>query len=142
MMVAVAATTTSVIEAMRCLTPAGYSLLLLRACLALGFEALGTFGFFFAPGWANGWPGGLTIYQVWSAWLTVTFFVMLITVGVGVGCLISLLACVFPVARRHSGYVFGTWMVLWAVLSVATSSWAYAKIYASTLEMWPNGYPG
>ena len=124
------------------LTRADYGLLFLYACLALGAEALGTFGFFFAPGWANGWPGGLTIYQVWSTWLTITLFVMSMTIGVGVGCLVSLLACIFPVTRRCAGYVFGTWMVLWAIPSAATGFWAYSQIYASTLEMWPNGYPG
>ncbi len=105
----------------------------------LGGEALGTFGFFFAPGWANGWPG-LTIYQVWSTWLTITLFIMLMTIGVAVGCLIGILAGIFPVTRRCSGSVFGIWMVFWAILSVTTSFWAYRGIYASTLEMWPNGY--
>ena len=51
----VAAAATSVIEALRALTPADYCLLLRHACLALGAEALGAFGFFFAPGWANGY---------------------------------------------------------------------------------------
>ncbi len=31
-------------------------------------------------------------------------------------------------------------MVIWAILSVATCLWAFSEIYASTLEMWPNGY--
>ena len=95
-----------------------------------------------SPGWANGWPGGLTIYAVWSTWLTVTLFLMLMTVGVGVGSLVSLLANVFPGVRRHTGTVFGILMVVWSIISVGTCSFAFREIYASTLEMWPNGYPG
>ena len=100
-----------------------------------------SFPFFFAPGWANGWPG-LTIYQIWSSWLSVTLFLMLMTVGVGVGSLVSLLANAFPGVRRHTGSVFGVLMVMWSILSVAICSFAFREIYASTLEMWPNGYPG
>jgi hypothetical protein len=101
-----------------------------------------SFPFFFAPGWANGWPGGLTIYRVWSTWLTITLFVMLMTVGIGAGSLISLLACISPRGRPHAGKVLSTWMVIWAMLCVAFCAWAFSEIYASTLEMWPNGYPG
>ena len=115
--------------------------LLAVSCLALLGEAVVSFPFFFAPGWANGWPGGLTIYQVWSTWLIVVLFLMLMTVGVGVGSFVSLLANVFPAVRRHSGSVFGILMAVWSILSVATCSFAFMEIYASTLEMWPNGYP-
>jgi hypothetical protein len=101
-----------------------------------------SFGFFFAPGWANGWPGGLTIYQVWSTWLTVTFFVMLMTCGICLGSLVSLLFCLFPRGQRHTGNVFGAWMVIWTILSAVSCASAFREIYGSTLEMWPNGYPG
>jgi hypothetical protein len=112
------------------------------ACLVLVAEAVVSFPFFFAPGWANGWPGGLTIYQIWSTWLTITLFFMVMTAGIGVGALISLLACTFSLGRRHSGDVLGVWMIIWTALSLAASFWAFTAIYASTLEMWPNGYPG
>src|SRR5689334_5089804 len=123
------------------LAPANLGRLFLLACLALVTEAVLSFPFSFAPGWANGWPAGLTMYRVWSTWLTVTLFVMLMTIGIGVGSLISLLACTLPKGRRHSGNVLGTWMVIWTVLAAATCLWAYGDIYASTLEMWPKGYP-
>jgi hypothetical protein len=110
--------------------------------VALILEIAASFPFFFAPGWANGWPGGLTIYQVWSTWLTITFFVMLMTVGLGSGALLSLLVSIFPRTRRHNGFMLIGWMVVWAVLCFAFCLWAFREIYASTLEMWPNGYPG
>jgi hypothetical protein len=125
---------------MRPLTPANCWLLFFLACLALGSEAVLSFPLFFSPGWANGWPGGLTIYRVWSTWLTITLFVMLMTIGLGAGALVSLLAWLFPSIRSHTGNVLGTWMVFWTVLCVATCCLAFKEIYASTLEMWPNGY--
>ena len=68
---------------MHSLARANYGQLCFLACLVLGAEVVGSFPFYFAPGWANGWPGGLTIYRVWSSWLTVTFFIMLMTIGFG-----------------------------------------------------------
>jgi hypothetical protein len=123
-------------------TPAKCGLFFVLSCSALGVEAVVSFPFFFAPGWANRWPGGLTIYQVWSTWLTVTLFLMLMTVGAGLCSLVSLLACIFPRARRHTGEVLAILMVIWAIFSIAISSWAFGEIYASTFKMWPNGYPG
>lgn len=128
-------------EAMRDLTRAKCGLLFVFSCSALGAEAVVSVPFFFAPGLANGWPGGLTIYQVWSTWLTLTLLLMLMIVGVGVGSVVSLLACMFRRARRHAGSVFGIFMALWVIFSVATCAWAFREFYASTLEMWPNGYP-
>jgi hypothetical protein len=125
----------------RSLTPASYGQLFVLACLALVVEAVGSFPLYFAPGWANGWPGGLTIYHVWSTWLTITFFIMLMTIGCGAGSLISLLSCAFPGGRRYAGYTLAGWLFFWTGLSLATCSWAFREIYASTLEMWPNGYP-
>jgi hypothetical protein len=128
--------------AMRPLSPAKYGLLFVVSCSALLAEAVLSFPFYFAPGWANGWPGGLTIYRVWSTWLTITLFVMLMTAGVGVASLISLLACIFPGGSRHSSKVLTILIAIWAILSVTTCSWAFSAIYSSTPEMWPNGYPG
>ena len=125
---------------MRPLTPANFRLLFLLACLALAAETVVGFPLFFAPGWANGWPGGLSIYRVWSTWLSITIFVMLMTIGLGAGSVIGLLAWLFPPVRRQTGKVLAAWMVIWAVLCVATCLSAYKEIYASTLDMWPNGY--
>jgi hypothetical protein len=127
---------------MRPLTRANCGMFFIFSCSALAGEAVMSFPFLFAPGWANGWPGGLTIYQVWSTWLSLTLFVMMMTVGVGVGSLVSLFASIFPGARRHTGNVLGIFVVIWSMLSLAICSFAFREIYASTLEMWPNGYPG
>ncbi len=124
----------------RCQSPADYGRLCLTALGGIVLEALGSFPFFFAPGWANGWPGGLTIYQVWSTWLTLTLFVMLTTFGVAVGSLVSLFCCLFPRARRRTGILFGVCLVIWTILSGVACAKAFREIYALTLQMWPNGY--
>jgi hypothetical protein len=127
---------------MRSITPANCGVLLLGACAALTFEVAASFPLFFAPGWANGWPGGPTIYQVWSTWLTFTVFVLLVTIGLCAGALLSLLVSIFPRTRRYNGNMLIGWMVVWTVLCAAFCLRAFREIYASTLEMWPNGYPG
>src|SRR4051812_17122777 len=120
---------------MRPLSPTIFGGLFLLALLALGAEVVVSFPFFFAPGWANGWPGGLTIYQVWSTWLTVTLFVMMMTCGIGAGSLTSLLLCAFPRGRRHAATALVIWIDLWVILSVVICLWSFPVIYASTLEM-------
>jgi hypothetical protein len=89
-----------------------YGGLFARALLALGAEIVFSFGFFFAPGWANGWPGGLTIYQVWSTWLTATLFIMLMTSGIAIGSLICLLIGALPGGRRYAGVTLVVWIGL------------------------------
>ena len=84
------------------------------ALLALGVEMASSFPYYFAPGWANGWPGGLTIYQVWSTWLTATLFIMLMTSGIAIGSLICLLISALPEGddtrdlRASFGSAFGS----------------------------------
>lgn len=122
--------------------PADYVQLFIGALFALIGEAILSFGFFFAPGWANGWPGGLTIYQVWSTWLTLVLFAMLMTFGLGVVSLACILLCLVPTGQRCAGMALAIGMAIWAVISAVICSHAFSVIYASTFEMWPNGYPG
>ena len=131
------------VKALRALTPSELGGLCFRAVAALILEALASFPFYFSPGWRNfSWPAGLTIYRVWLMWLTLTLFVMIMTFGVAAGSLVSLLCCVVPIGRRHAGILLGTWMIVWAIFSAVTCVRLFQEIYASTLEMWPNGYPG
>jgi hypothetical protein len=121
---------------------ASYGRLFAWALLALGAEILSGFPFFFAPGWANDWPGGLTIYRVWSTWLTATLFIMLMTSGIAIGSVICLPISALPGGRRYAGITLVVWIGLWSLLSVVVCLKAFPEVYASTLEMWPNGYPG
>ena len=126
---------------MRRLPVVDYGALAFMALGALAVELIFGFQFYFAPGWANGWPGGLSIYRVWSAGMTAYLFIMMMTVGIGVGATAIFLLCRFPAVRRRSAAVFWTWLVILTGLTAVVCTLAYCEIYASTLEMWPNGYP-
>jgi hypothetical protein len=127
---------------MRSLNAANYGMVALAASGAFGAELVFGFQFWFAPGWANGWPGGFTIYRVWSAGMTAYLFIALMTAGIGSGALIALLLSHFSPVRRRAALAFCAWLVLWTGLTAFTCAIAYCEIYASTLQMWPNGYPG
>jgi hypothetical protein len=118
-----------------------YGMMALGAFVALLPELFFGFGLWFAPGWANGWPGGLTIYRVWSAGMTACLFVMMSTIGVGAGGMIGL-SLKLSRQNRLAELVVLAWLVLWTVLSISACALAYREFYVSTLEMWPNGYPG
>ena len=117
-----------------------YGIIVLLAVAAFGGEVFFGFGLFFAPGWANGWPGGLTIHRVWSAFMTTYLFVLMMTVGIGAGGLIGLLLRLV-LGNRRTTLVFYFWLLICSVFTVLTCINVYPEIYASTLEMWPNGYP-
>jgi hypothetical protein len=117
-----------------------YGMAALGALVMLGAELQVGVQLWFAPGWANGWPGGLSIHRVWSTGMTVIFFVIQMTIGIGLGALIGLFLCRSSPGRRFAGWVFGVWLFTCIALTVLTCAWAYREIYASTLAMWPNGY--
>ncbi len=125
---------------MRSMPAATYGRLALWAFGALAAELVIGFPFAFSPGWANGWPGGLTIHRVWSAGMTISLFVMMMTVGTGAGATITYLLCLLPPARRRSASLFRAWLILWTGLTALVCTMAYRDAYASALEMWPNGY--
>jgi hypothetical protein len=119
-----------------------YGMVAFMALAARGAELCVGFALGFAPGWANGWPAGLSIHRVWSTGMTALFFVIQMTMGVGLGALIGLLLCRSAAGRRSVGWVLGVWLLTCTALTVLTCSWAYRELYASTLAAWPNGYPG
>jgi hypothetical protein len=120
---------------------ATYAGLSLIALLCLGSEFILAFPLFFAPGWANGWPGGLTIYQVWSTGMTIAVFVILATLGIALGSLLGFLLCIVAGGRLPVRILLWIWVATWSALSALVCVWVYREIYASALAMWPNGYP-
>ena len=58
-----------------------------QSLLVLAVEICAGFGLGFNPGWANGWPFGLTIYSVWSTAMGALFCLLVLTVAVGVGAI-------------------------------------------------------
>ncbi len=118
----------------RWLTIAEWSLCALACEVGFGFS-LG-----FNPGWANGWPLGLTINSIWSVSMSVLFFLLLMTAAVGLGAIIGAACSHYSVGLRHGGAVYTTWLVCACFLALLASHLAFREVYASTLEMWPNGY--
>jgi hypothetical protein len=111
-----------------------------RSLLALAGEVVISFPFAFNPGWANGWPLGLTIYSVWPAGMSFVFFLLLLTTAVGMGAVIGAACSYFGVDQRRGRSIFVVWLACSFVLAFLASLWAFREIQASTLEMWPNGY--
>jgi hypothetical protein len=99
------------------------------------------FPFYFAPGWANGWPGGLTMARVWSAGMTLGLFAWLTAAGVGFGALIALAVGRFTTVRKVQDVAFVAWLLFWLSFAVVACALFYAATYAGTLKMWAGGYP-
>jgi hypothetical protein len=121
------------------MTPRNWLAIAGKSLAALPIVAFFGFPLAFSPGWANGWPFGLTIYSVWSAGMSVLYFLLLMTGGVGLGALVCAGWSYFG-GPRSSKVVYAGWLVCCCVLATLLSLRTFGEIYASTLKMWPNGY--
>jgi hypothetical protein len=108
--------------------------------VALGDELFLGFALGLVPGWANGWPGGLTISQVWPAGMTTILYIILITGAIVLGASLSFLLSRLEIARPYTGIVFLAWLVVGAILAVPACISFYQWIHAWALEVWPDGY--
>ena len=113
-----------------------YGTIALGSLVALGPKLFVGFGLGFNPGWANGWPGGLAITEVWPAGMTA----ILITGTIGLGALLGLLLSRLATARPYAGIVFLAWLMAGAILAILACISFYQSIHAEALEAWPNGY--
>ena len=108
--------------------------------LALVGEVFFGFGFAFNPGWANGWPFGLTIYTVWSTGMSVLFSLLVITAAAGVGAIAGAACSYLGAGLRHGRTVYAAWLACSGALALVAGFWAFGQVYDSTWKMWPNGY--
>lgn len=111
----------------------------LLAFVAIAVEGFYGFGLWFAPGWANRWPGGLSIHVVWPAGMTAVAAAMLMTAAVGVG------AAVAAGYQSQSGeppsrLAVRLWLAVATLLTALASAYIFMSLRAETLAMWPNGY--
>ena len=111
-----------------------------RWFLALAVEMGFGFPLAFSPGWANGWPFGLTVYSVWAAGMSILFSVLLVTAAAGVGAVAGAACCAFGVGRRRGWAAYKSWLACSSTLALVGGLWAFGQVCASALEMWPNGY--
>ncbi len=108
--------------------------------LALGAEIFFGFGFAFSPGWAEGWPFGLSIYSVWSAGMSFVFFLVLMTASVGIGAMTGAACSNYGVGLRCGRVVYAGWLMYSCFMALWVALWAFREIFASSLLMWPTGY--
>ncbi len=113
---------------------AGISFAAMGSCMYVGC------GLGFAPGWANGWPGGLTIYTVWSTGISILLFVILVSGMTAIGATAGGICSKQGIGLRHGRSFFVAWLVISTALALAASFRAFQSVYASTLAMWPRGY--
>src|SRR5437868_5264589 len=97
--------------------------------------------FCFAPGWANDWPGSLSIYVVWSAGMTGWISLILLTLAVAVGGPVGLVCSWRGLGQRWGRPIFVAWIAVMAIVTLLASWPMYQDIHRSALEMWPDGYP-
>jgi hypothetical protein len=64
---------------------------------------------FFSPGWANGWPFGLSFHTVASIGAIAYILLELTTAAVGVGAIVGL-SCVFlRIEEKYESLVYSNW---------------------------------
>jgi len=100
------------------------------------------FGFWlaFTPGWANGWPLGLSIHHVWPAGMSVLLFLLLMMAAATVGAVVGAVCSRWGVGLRRGRAIYAGWLVGSGVVALVASFWAFRVNHAAALEMWPNGY--
>jgi hypothetical protein len=114
----------------------GYQILLVAAC-ALWFEALVTCGMGFQPGWANGWPFGISKHVVFAVWATGMLQAMIVTAGAGV--LAVLCSHLQQLLRLKSvGWqAFACLVVVWLFVTIPVCCYVYPNVHAAIVKDWP-----
>src|SRR4051794_5471702 len=93
------------------------------------------FGLWFNPGWANGWPGGLSIHVVLPTGLAAHTAVTLMTAAVG------LAAAGLALFNRPSNRgVLVFFLVVMLAGTLFVSGTMFFKLRAQAVAMWPQGY--
>lgn len=110
--------------------------LALATLYTLAVEMFMGFGLWFAPGWANGWPGGLSFHVVWSAGMAGIVFLLVVTAAVAMGAVFVASSDRTEANRR----AFVIWLIIAAIAGLLASWWIYGVCHAMTLRMFPNGY--
>ncbi|MHC5543730.1 hypothetical protein ACYOEI_36350 [Singulisphaera rosea] len=112
----------------------------LFAFLVVPFEVFFVFGLYFAPGWANGWPSGTPIHQVWSIGLTAGMVSILATLELGVCGVIGLAMSLDSKRSRFVRAACVAWLSACILADILAAYYLHSSLYAEALAMWPNGY--
>jgi hypothetical protein len=71
---------------------------------------------FFSPGWANGWPFGLSFHTVASIGIIVYILLELTTAAAGVGAIVGLICILLRVEEKYESLVQRNWLWIMIVL--------------------------
>jgi hypothetical protein len=71
---------------------------------------------FFSPGWANGWPFGLSFHTVASIGAIAYILLELTTAAIGVGAIVGLICVFLRVEEEYESLVCRNWP--WIVISL------------------------
>jgi hypothetical protein len=86
------------------------------AAFGLFVENLVGWVLFFSPGWANGWPFGLSFHTVASIGLIGYLLLELTTAAVGVGAIVGLICIFLRVEEKYESLVYRNWR--WIVIAL------------------------
>lgn len=82
----------------------------------------------FAPGWANGWPGGISRQSVFGFFMSAAFLVLFMSSGIA----IATFPCYFLQQRLRHNYVG------WLTLMIFALIWVVLGGYLVAWQIYPN----
>jgi hypothetical protein len=107
----------------------------------LACEFFITFGLWFAPGWANGWPAPLSIHVVWPSGMALIAFIILVTLGCGLGTILYLVLASDAHKSDSLERYYRRGLLTWSVVAFCAAALTWWSMHAAAWEMWPQGYP-
>jgi hypothetical protein len=96
--------------------------------------------FFFSPGWANGWPFGLSFQLALAIGVTIWCAVMLMTAAAGLGAIIGFVCALFRLGEKRGIRVYCIWLGVAAAITLVVSIGIFASTYTDALKAFPDGY--
>jgi hypothetical protein len=93
---------------------------------------------FFSPGWANGFPFGLSFQTVLSIGITGYILLMLMTAVTGVGAIVGFTCTLLRVGWERVGR--GCIWLWFVVVFLCLSAGIFLLVYLSVWEAFPDGY--
>lgn len=92
----------------------------------------------FAPGWANGSPFGLSKHVIWPAGMAGLAFVTLMTLAAAAGALVCALLPESHVRTRLVRTVYIGWLIGYALLAAVVCALIFFVVFqASAQKTWP-----
>lgn len=111
----------------------------MAGCWLIG-ECLFGFFFFFSPGWANGWPFGLSFQLVLSVAMTGYMSLMLMTAAAGVGAILEFIGALAGLREERQRQFYCWWLWIAAAVILCVSVLAFWRTYTWAWKEFPDGY--